>query len=102
MNSHVFISYASTDSKVANQVVTKLEAAGIPCWIAPRNIIPGSKYAASIIQGLKEASVLVIIFSQESNKSEAVENEIENAHGRKIPLISFRIVKEQYSNSLAY
>ena len=36
----VFISYASRDAAVAQKVCSALEAAGIPCWIAPRNVVP--------------------------------------------------------------
>ncbi len=35
----VFISYADDDKPVADAVCATLEAAGIPCWMAPRNII---------------------------------------------------------------
>jgi hypothetical protein len=32
----VFISYASKDKVIADAVCTRLEAAGIRCWVAPR------------------------------------------------------------------
>jgi len=41
----VFISYAQADKATAEQVCCALEAAGVACWIAPRNISPGADYA---------------------------------------------------------
>jgi hypothetical protein len=41
----VFISYASADAAVAQNVCAALEAAGILCWIAPRDVKPGAQYA---------------------------------------------------------
>ena len=38
----VFISYASEDHEVGEQVCGALEASGITCWIAPRDIPPGA------------------------------------------------------------
>jgi TIR domain len=36
-----FISYASQDKPVADAVCQALERAGMACWIAPRNVVPG-------------------------------------------------------------
>ena len=41
----VFISYASLDSVIAESVCEALEKAGVTCWIAPRDVVPGSLYA---------------------------------------------------------
>jgi TIR domain len=47
----VFISYASQDAAVANAVVEILEQHGGKCWIAPRDVTPGSQYADEIVTG---------------------------------------------------
>ena len=36
----VFISYASLDAALAQKVCSAVEAAGFPCWIAPRDVLP--------------------------------------------------------------
>jgi hypothetical protein len=43
--STVFISYASQDIAVADAIVAALERAGVACWIAPRDVVPGTLYA---------------------------------------------------------
>ena len=68
----VFISYSSQDSPAARQVCGSLEAAGIRCWMAPRDIVPGSDYGAAIITALSTAPVMVLIFSSHSNQSRQV------------------------------
>ncbi len=42
----IFVSYAHQDRTVANAVLATLEAHGIRCWIAPRDILPGSDWGA--------------------------------------------------------
>jgi hypothetical protein len=55
----VFISYASHDAPLANVIVEALEMHGIRCWIAPRNVVPGSLYADEIIRAINDANVVV-------------------------------------------
>jgi hypothetical protein len=53
----VFISYASHDAAVAQNVCAALETAGFPCWIAPRNVMPGTMYADGIVHAIDESSI---------------------------------------------
>ena len=46
------ISHASEDAAVAHRVVEVLESAGVDCWIAPRDIVPGSDYTHAILDGI--------------------------------------------------
>ncbi|MGO9039968.1 MAG: toll/interleukin-1 receptor domain-containing protein, partial [Steroidobacteraceae bacterium] len=48
----VFVSYASADAGIAEQACAALEAAGVPCWIAPRDVRPGDPYAAAIVEAI--------------------------------------------------
>ena len=41
----VFVSYATEDRSTAEAVCAALEASGLRCWIAPRDIHPGSVWA---------------------------------------------------------
>ena len=79
----VFISHSSLDKAIAERVCNFLEAKGIPCWIAPRNIPPGRKYGESIVHAIEDSLGIVFIFSEHSNTSEQVTNEIERAVSKK-------------------
>lgn len=57
MQHKVFISYASEDKPIADQVCQVLENDGIPCWIAPRDIAVGAVWAEVIVNALDVASV---------------------------------------------
>jgi TolB-like protein len=87
----VFISYASHDVAVAQKVCSALEAAGFPCWIAPRNVIPGTMYADGIVHAIDESSILVLILSAQAVASAHVGREIERAVSKHHPVVALRI-----------
>jgi hypothetical protein len=62
--SDVFVSYASQDAAVANSIVESLEAQGLKCWMAPRDVKPGAQYADAIVRAINEAKALVLVMSR--------------------------------------
>lgn len=72
----VFISYSSIDKSKADVVCRSLEAAGILCWIAPRDIDPGMEWADAIVAALDRTQITLLIFSAHSNASKQVGREI--------------------------
>ncbi|MCR4992528.1 MAG: toll/interleukin-1 receptor domain-containing protein [Lachnospiraceae bacterium] len=44
--SDVFISHSSKDKEIADKVVKFFEDKGLSCWIAPRDIVPGTEWPA--------------------------------------------------------
>jgi TIR domain len=87
----VFISYASHDAAVAQKVCSALETAGFPCWIAPRNVVPGTMYADGIVHAIDESSILVLILSEQAIASAHVGREIERAVSKRHPVVALRI-----------
>jgi TolB-like protein len=87
----VFISYASRDAAVAQKVCSTLEAAGFPCWIAPRNVVPGTLYADGIVHAIDESSILVLILSEQAIASAHVGREIERAVSKRHAVVALRI-----------
>jgi tetratricopeptide (TPR) repeat protein len=87
----VFLSYSSKDKAIGEEMCSALEREGIPCWIAPRDIVPGKRYTAQIIDAIVASRVFVLIFSSSSNVSEHVIREVEKAVRQRIPIIPFRI-----------
>jgi hypothetical protein len=79
-SSDVFISYASQDSAVANGVVQALERQGLKCWIAPRDVVPGSLYADEIVGAINDAKVVVLVLSAHSVASPHVRSGLTSAH----------------------
>ena len=60
----VFVSYASPDSAVAEAVCEALKRAGVTCWIAPRDVTPGTFYADEIVHAIDATEAIVLILSQ--------------------------------------
>jgi TolB-like protein/Tfp pilus assembly protein PilF len=87
----VFISYASHDAPIAEQLCSALEQGGVACWLAPRNVRPGDFYADSIVQAINGCAVLVLLLSQSAIDSPHVLREVERASAKRRPIIGFRI-----------
>ncbi len=79
-----------------------LEAAQVPCWIAPRDIPPGSQYIQAILDGLAAAPALVLLFSRAANDSPHVRRELETAIGTDTALFPVRLDDLEPSPSLRY
>ncbi len=98
----VFISYASGDVAVADQVCAALERRGIRCWIAPRNARPGINYGASIVDAIDASPVLVFVVSSRATASPHVQREVERAANKGVHVIPFRIEDVPLSKTLQY
>jgi hypothetical protein len=98
----VFISYASKDKIVADAVCARLEAAGIRCWIAPRDIVAGTSYGEAIIDAIHGAKVMVLVFSSSANASGHIPKEVERAVSSGVAILPFRIEDVSPGKSLDY
>src|SRR5271163_977464 len=98
----VFISYASKDKIVADAVCARLEAAGIRCWIAPRDIVAGTSYGEAIIDAIHGAKVMVLVFSANANASGHIPKEVERAVSNGVAILPFRIEDVAPGKSLDY
>ena len=86
----IFVSYASQDTTVANAIVETLELNGIRCWIAPRDVTPGSHYADGIMLAISGAKALVLILSASALASKHVGKEVERVSSKGRPIIVLR------------
>lgn len=102
MEHDIFISYSSKDRDTAFSICNMLENNNLLCWIAPRNVTGGKSYAREIIEAINKSTVVLFIFSDNSNKSEHVENEIDNAFSAGKIIIPFRISDTLISPELKY
>ena len=102
MSKGVFICHASQDAALAREVVDVLESSGRPCWIAPRDIPPGSEFTSAILEALAAAPAVVLIFSGAANASPHVRRELETTVGQDTPLLPVRIEAVDPSPSLRY
>src|SRR5712671_587549 len=74
-----FISYSTHDKAAADATCATLEASGIRCWIAPRDITPGAEWGEAIVDAINHCRVMILIFSANANKSQQIPREVERA-----------------------
>ncbi len=98
----VFISHASKNFKLADEVRGFLERQGISCWIAPRDIPVGQQYGAAIIEAIRECTVTLLVLTEESNRSKPVANEIERAFSYQKTIIPIRLREVAPSTDLEF
>jgi hypothetical protein len=98
----VFISYASKDKIAADAACARMEAAGIRCWIAPRDIVPGTSYGEAIIEAIHGLKVMVLVFSSNANASAHIPKEVERAMSSGVAIIPLRIEDVAPGKSLDY
>ena len=97
-----FVSYASPDRDAALRIVEFLEGEGVSCWVAPRDVSPGTEYGEAIIRGIEDSRVLVLILSEDSNNSQFVRKEVERAVSKVKPVLPVRIREVAPSGSLEF
>jgi formylglycine-generating enzyme required for sulfatase activity len=102
MNFDAFISYANQDKATADAACAKLEAEGIRCWIAPRDVPPGAQWAEAIVDAIDHCRAMVVIFSSNANASKQIHREVQRAFEREVPVVPFRIENVAPEKSLAY
>lgn len=98
----VFISYSSKDKHIADAICSTLENNGIRCWIAPRDVLPGSDWAKSLINAIKSSKLMVLVFSQNSNGSSQVTKELNLAVANNVMVVPFKIDDVVPSGSMEY
>ncbi|MGB6205608.1 toll/interleukin-1 receptor domain-containing protein [Mycobacterium sp.] len=98
----VFVSYSHHDKPQADAVCAALEAKGIRCWIAPRDVIPGQEWGAAIVDAIRSSRVMVLMFSSHANASPQIRREVQLAVSAETVLIPFRIEDVAPAQSLEY
>jgi len=98
----VFISYSFHDKHVADAICTALESAGIRCWIAPRDVLPGKEWGEAIVDAIGASRIMVLVFSSASNNSQQVLREVERAVHKNLIIVPFRIENVLPTRSMEY
>jgi TPR repeat protein len=98
----VFISHSAKDKTTADAVCATLEAQGIRCWIAPRDVLPGAEWSRSIIEAIEQTKIMVLVFTAHANSSPQVRRELERAAHHNAIILPLRIEDVVPDKSLEY
>lgn len=100
----VFISYEHQSKSIADNICAYLEAKGVRCWYAPRDVV--GPYADAIVKAIEECKVFVLILNHNSSESVHVLNEVEMAYKRimdgNLTLVPFKVDDGTLSKSMEY
>ncbi|HOY37744.1 MAG TPA: toll/interleukin-1 receptor domain-containing protein [Bacteroidales bacterium] len=98
----IFISYSSKDQVQANALCSFLEGSGLNCWIAPRDIVPGNIYGEKIVEAINNCDAVLLFFTENSNRSAHVANEIDIAFNANKRIIVYKLGNFSESPALMY
>lgn len=102
MAHEVFISHSAKDRAVADKVCAALEAAGVACWIAPRDILPSQIWAEAIVDAIDSSRLMIAVISANANESGQIKREVERADAHDVKLVPFLVEKVTPSKFLEY
>ena len=98
----VFISFASKEQQVADQLLASLESSGLRCWIAHRDIPGGAAYPEAITSAIQSCAALLLLVSDASNASPHVLREVEMAFNASKPILPVRLSSAMPSTKFQY
>jgi hypothetical protein len=98
----VFVSYATEDAEAASRLCSLLEAEGVGCWLASRDINEDSDRAAAILEAIRDSNLVLLLFSARANTSSTVLRDIERAIGYERPVLSIHLDDAVPNPSLEY
>ena len=102
MTAVVFISHSSADRGLADDIRADLEARGVSCWIASRDVPPGANFGEAIIGAMERARVMVLVFSRNADRSEEIKKEIALAGQKDVVVIPLRVENVTPSGAMQY
>ena len=98
----VFISYATANRTEALKACEAIELRGTKCWISTRDVPPGANYQEAIVQAIRDAKAMVLVFSEAANNSDEIKKELSLASRYRVPIIALRIENVEPSDAFAY
>ncbi len=78
-------------ARLLRTLVQALEARGLPCRISSRDVPGGANYQASIVHAIRNAKVMLLVFTESANNSDEIKKEIALASRNNLVVIPVRI-----------
>jgi TIR domain len=102
MDRQVFISHSSHDERIAAEICDRFEKAGMRCWMASRDALPGQHFARSIVAAIDDSRLMLVVLSKDANESDHVINEINRAVNQHVPILPVKADGSALSDMLDY
>jgi len=103
MSHQVFICAAPRDKIPANAIRAVLEAEGMACWIAARDLPASADPVETAGAAIAAAQVMVLVFSSRANEAEdQIKRELQFAAQHQTPVLPFRVENVKPVRGLEY
>ena len=86
-----FVSHSDKNYSFAKKLKDQFMDSGISCFVAHKDIEPTKKWQEEIIKALKSAELVLVLITEDFNKSWWTNQEVGFALGRDIPIISIKL-----------
>lgn len=92
--SPAFLSHATrADGARALMLAHELEAAGLPCWIAPRDIPSGADWNGTIMRAIDSCDTMILLVSDAALSSPFVKAEVQHAFEKGKRVFPIRVTE---------
>jgi Flp pilus assembly protein TadD len=98
----VFICHAPADRVFVESLCDSLEAKGVRCWNALRDLLPGSDAGGARLRAIETSRLIVVIVSGSANRDERLITEIDRATAVGVPVIPVKVENVAYSERLGF
>jgi hypothetical protein len=90
-NQNIFVSFSKQDQATALEILGRIEAADLKCWISCRDVPRGDDYQDAIVDALYHSGAMVLVFSKNADNSEEIKRELALASTRRLFVLPVRI-----------
>jgi xanthosine utilization system XapX-like protein len=101
-NNNIFVSFSKQDQATALDILGRLEAAGLKCWISCRDVPRGNDYQDAIVDAIDQSGAMILVFSNNANKSEEIKREMALASAKRLFVLPIRIENAEPSKGFKY
>jgi hypothetical protein len=97
----VYIGYAQPDQLIAQKLCDSLEASGQKCWIAPRDIAPGTVWQDAIDAAIKGSAAFVLLLSAHTSGARSLVRDVAKVAQGNLAIVVYQIEDTAPSRELA-
>lgn len=101
-NKNIFVSFSKQDQAAALELLGRIEAADLKCWISCRDVPRGRDYQDAIVDALDTAGAMVLVFSNNANNSEEIKRELALASAKRLFVLPVRIENAEPTKGFKY
>jgi TIR domain len=101
-NQNIFVSFSKQDQATALEILGRIEAADLKCWISCRDVPRGDDYQDAIVDALYHSGAMVLVFSKNADNSEEIKRELALASTRRLFVLPVRIENAEPTKGFKY